>query len=120
MLKWLDLIPVVLILAVAAVWFWWQFSAPAGTFAVITSDSGQRTLSLSQNTTTTLVGRDGLTVTLVVENGSLSVTQADCPDQLCVHTAPVSKAGETIACVPAGIAVTVEGDAADAPDAVAR
>ncbi len=120
MLKWLDLVPVVLILAVAVLWFWWQFSAPAGAVAVVTTDDGQRAIPLSQNATTTLVGRDGLTLTLVVKDGELSVTQADCPDQLCVHTAPVSKAGDTVACVPAGIAVTVEGDADEAPDAVAR
>jgi len=119
-LKWFDLLPVALVLVVAGLWLWWQFSAPAGTVAVITDDSGQQTISLSEDDRFTLVGKDGLSVTIVVKDGKLSVAQADCPDQLCVHTAPVSKAGDTVACVPAGIAVTVEGDADDAPDAVAR
>ncbi len=38
--------------------------------------------------------------TILITNGMISVNSADCPDQICVKTAPISKEGEVIACLP--------------------
>lgn len=55
---------------------------------------------------------DGL-CTLKIENGEASITEAVCRNQLCVRHAPVSRAGESIVCLPSGITVRVTGSGAD-------
>lgn len=59
---------------------------------------------------------------VAVEPGRISVTQADCPDEVCVRTGWIDGPATPIACVPHGLTITVarEGGAADGLDAVAR
>ena len=42
-----------------------------------------------------------------IENSEAAVLEASCPDQICVHHKPVSKAGETIVCLPHRFVVTI-------------
>lgn len=44
---------------------------------------------------------------VVVQDGAVSVTEAPCPDLICVHHAPVSRVGETIICLPCKLVVMV-------------
>jgi len=44
---------------------------------------------------------------LVLKNGEVSMEKADCPDQYCVEHVPVSKANETIVCLPHKLVVEV-------------
>ena len=50
----------------------------------------------------------------------LYVADADCPTQDCVHTGTITRAGQSIVCLPAHIIIRLEGGAvdADAPDVV--
>ena len=56
---------------------------------------------------------NGYTVHITVSPDGVRVDRADCPTQDCVRTGTVSRAGQSIVCLPARIVVTVEG-AADA------
>lgn len=42
-----------------------------------------------------------------VEDGTVRVVQADCPDKICVHTGPISQEGEVIACLPHGVMIYI-------------
>lgn len=44
---------------------------------------------------------------LVIKDGKASVTDADCPDRLCVQQRSISRSGETIVCLPHKIVVKV-------------
>ena len=50
----------------------------------------------------------------------LYVADADCPTQDCVHTGIITRAGQSIVCLPARIIIRMEGGTvdADAPDVV--
>lgn len=37
---------------------------------------------------------------VVISEGTVSVTEADCANQVCVHTPAVSRTGETVVCLP--------------------
>ena len=50
------------------------------------------------------------TNTLVIENGIAYVTDADCPDQVCIRMGKISKTGENIVCLPHKLVIQVEGD----------
>ena len=54
---------------------------------------------------------------LLLLGGAVSVTQSDCPGQDCVHSGAVSRAGQSIVCLPARIVVELVG-AADGYDLV--
>ena len=38
--------------------------------------------------------------TVRIQNGAVSVCDADCPDRLCIKSAPISQPGEIIVCLP--------------------
>ncbi len=42
-----------------------------------------------------------------IEAGKVTMTEADCPDQICVHTAPISADGGTIVCLPNRIVLEI-------------
>jgi hypothetical protein len=46
---------------------------------------------------------------LVIKDGTASVTDADCPDKLCVKQRSISKNGETIICLPHRVVVKIRG-----------
>lgn len=67
------------------------------------------TFELNRDTEKTYVTPYG-TNTLVIKDGQADVRAADCANQICVHDAPVSKEGETIACLPHHLLVEVTRD----------
>ena len=49
----------------------------------------------------------------------MAVTSSDCPTQDCVHTGRISRAGQSIVCLPAQVAVQLVGAATpDGPDVI--
>ena len=52
--------------------------------------------------------------------GGVRVEESDCPTQDCVHTGTITRAGQSIVCLPARVIIRLEGGTADkhAPDVV--
>lgn len=47
------------------------------------------------------------------------MTDSGCPTQDCVHTGAISRAGQSIVCLPAQVVVHLEGaSGTDAPDVI--
>ena len=64
-------------------------------------------------------GSGGVNV-VKVENGAVSVLEANCPGQACVRHRAISRAGESIICLPHRLVVSVSGEPAEnGVDAVA-
>lgn len=55
---------------------------------------------------------------LVINNGKADMTEADCPDQLCVHQREISASGENIICLPNRVSVEVKSKTESQFDAV--
>lgn len=45
-----------------------------------------------------------------IKDGYVSMIQADCPDQICVHTAKISEAGGSIVCLPHKVVLEITGE----------
>jgi hypothetical protein len=45
--------------------------------------------------------------TLVIEGGRARIEAADCPDKLCVKQRAISKAGESIICLPHKLVIRI-------------
>ena len=113
------LIAALLVLA-AAVFGLLRLTRARGGEAVVTVD-GQTVavLPLAADAALT-VGEDlGFRNTVAVSGGRVRVTDADCPDKLCVRQGWISYDGESIVCLPHRLVVTVRGTEGDL-DAVAR
>ena len=53
---------------------------------------------------------------LVIENGEAFLSEADCPDLLCVKQGKIRYTGQTITCLPNRLTVTVEGGESNGVD----
>ena len=55
---------------------------------------------LSQSRTIPVTGDENSYNLVLIEDGTVRVTDADCPDQLCMKQRSISKNGESIICLP--------------------
>lgn len=81
-----------------------------------------QTLSLSKNTNIELPAKNGSNI-LTIRDGVADMTDADCPDQLCVKQKAISHTGETLVCLPHKVIVKVinrSNEPEDVPDGVAH
>ena len=79
-----------------------------GTDAVVTvrTNDGDEIYPLNKDGVFSL---NGGTNTLVIENGEAWVSEANCPDKVCMGMGKISKNGEFIACLPNQVIIVVEG-----------
>ena len=77
--------------------------------AVVTVDGKEYgRYPLEKNHTETIHLSDGSYNTFEVRDGYVSMTDASCPDQICVNHSRISKKNETIVCLPDKVVITVE------------
>lgn len=57
-------------------------------------------LDLSKDTEFVVKGYQGGTNTLVIEDGQVYITDATCPDKICIHQGKINRSGEMIVCLP--------------------
>ncbi len=50
---------------------------------------------------------------LLIQDGQASIINADCPDGLCTRQRPISRAGESIICLPHRLVVSIDGSSAE-------
>ena len=86
---------------------------------IIEGPTGHTEVPLGVDRTLLVAGLRGR-VTVEVGDGSVSVTSADCPDHVCVHSGAITRPGAAIVCVPNEVTVRVGGARDDGLDAVAR
>lgn len=46
---------------------------------------------------------------ITIEKGRIRITDADCPDKICVKSGWISQAGETIVCLPHKLIIKIQG-----------
>ena len=111
---------IVALLAVAvALWFFLP-KTQSGELTVVISTGGEETERVKLNSfIETTVTHNGYTLRITADDSGVRVTDSDCPTQDCVHTGTITRAGQSIVCLPAQVVVHLEGAAsADAPDVI--
>lgn len=109
----------VLFAAAAAVLLTVYLTRSAGACAVVTV-AGEEVgrYPLDEDTTVT-IGTDDYNV-LQIKDGYADVTDANCPDELCVQESRIRYDGETIVCLPHRMVVEIVGGTSSGVDAVAQ
>ena len=92
----------------------------SGTAVIITVDGVQTDrLDLTSDQSVRIDTQYGSNL-ITVENGTVFVSEADCPGKDCISLGKISSPGQIIVCLPHHLMIKVVGQDADAPDAVVR
>ena len=103
------LLVVVLLLLSGALALFLRLTRQDGGIVSVQVD-GEALFELPLNEDRSLVlGEGEHTNTLVIADGQAQVTEASCPDQICVRQGAIQYAGESIVCLPHKLVVTVQG-----------
>ena len=110
----------VIVLAVAVAVGFYAPQKAGGPLTVVISAEGE---VLEQGTLLELSGTHvytnrGYTLIVDIADGTVNVVDSDCPGHDCQHTPPISRAGESIVCLPAQIVIHLEGTPTGGPDVV--
>ena len=110
---------IIALLAVAAALWFYLPRSQSGQLTVVISVAGEETrrVPLSDFTETTVTG-GGYTLRVSTRDGGVAVTDSDCPTQDCVHTGTITRAGQSIVCLPEQVVVQLTGGGGGGPDAV--
>ncbi len=110
-----DVILIASLLLISVLLFVFLHSNEVGAGVVVKVEGEEiARYSLSRNGSFSLNGGTNL---LVIENGEAYLSDADCPDLLCVKQGRIKYTGECITCLPNKLTVTVFGAEDDGLDA---
>ena len=76
-------------------------------------------LPLSENRAYLVESTEGVN-RIEIRDGGVSVTEADCPDALCMRQGVIRYDGQSLICLPHRVAVTIRGADGDQPDVMVR
>ncbi len=106
-----DFILFALPVVIALVCFWIFLPGEAGQTAVIRVDGETvQTIDLQTAKDQTIDLSLPYHNQIEIKDHAIRVTDADCPDRSCVKTGWIRSAGQTIACVPSKLTITITGD----------
>ena len=97
----------ILILAVAGLFAWKKLETPGAYVDIMIDGKSVKTLRLDQDASYEVKQQAGVN-TVVVQDGSVTVQDADCPDKICVKHRAINRTGETIICLPHKLVVEIE------------
>ena len=110
MIKKTDFIVIgILILAAVLIYFFNSvIPGTSGNYAAVYVDNTLiAKYPLEENTDLIINGYGGGTNRLIIDNGKAHIESASCPDKICANQHAVSKAGETIVCLPNKVVIRI-------------
>lgn len=110
LIKPIDLILIaVLLFGGTGFWFYTKYSTKSATAVIYVDGEIYQKIELEKvDKTYELELPCKPQATLIIENGSVCFHKAKCADKVCINTGKLTKRGDTAACLPAGVVVTIE------------
>lgn len=115
-----DIIFVMGVLAVSLlIWLAFRYinGSSGGSVAVVRNGQEEGRYSLLEDNVYIISGETGYNL-LVISGGEAFITDADCPDGLCMKQKAISRKGESIICLPHKLVIQVEAKEESDLDAV--
>lgn len=104
-----DIIPVIAVIAAAAVVFFAALPGEVGQYVEI-SCPGSETVRYPLKTSRRVeISSRGYELCVLIDGGEVLVEHSDCPGGVCVATGRISKVGQSIVCAPGGVVISVVG-----------
>lgn len=104
------ILAVAVLVAAAGIWLGTELLKEDGEFAVVTVKGVEKArYPLDTDAEIRLESENGGYNILIIKDGKADITDASCPDHVCVDQHAISKTGEAITCLPNKTVITVEG-----------
>ncbi len=88
---------------------WYSAASTREAEAVVEVDGQEQgRYPLDQDTSVEIRLEDGSYNLLEIKDGKADITEASCPDKVCVDHRPVSRRGESLVCLPNKVVVEIE------------
>ena len=116
-----DILIIVCVLAVSVLSFMLVFSRDTDNLTCVVRQDSEivKSIYLSEIKDKTEIKIDSqYPLTVVIENNSVYIKDACCPDRLCEHTGEIHSANQSIVCLPAKVSVTLESGSGSELDVV--
>ena len=104
---WMVLIGALLVVAVAGMLVIQSVREEGAQVVITWNGEVEGTYPLDQDETLVFEGENGGRNVVVIENGMVFVSEANCPDQICVKHKPLNQTADPIACLPNSLVVNV-------------
>ncbi len=108
-----DVLLIVIIISISCILFLANrilFSKPARQVEISVDGEVMYTLNLNQDSDILVTGYNGGTNRIVIKAGRVHVSEATCPDKICVHQGWIEQTGESIVCLPNRMIARITGD----------
>jgi hypothetical protein len=116
----LILIGVVILLGLAFI-VYTNVTKKEGSQVIVTVDGKPyQTFPLNEDTSFTVKGENGAYNTFEIKDGYVDMTDASCPDRICVNHKHIHYNHETITCLPNKVVLEVTGTQESDVDIIAR
>ena len=112
-----DIAVFAVILLFAVLLFSFGLFADEGAMLSVTVGDKKESYSLETDRVFKLEN-NGVTLTVSIKDGEVTVKSSDCPDRVCVASGKISKVGQTVVCAPAQISLRIVGSGGGELDAV--
>lgn len=106
--------------AFAGISLYSRFTTKEPQAVVLLDGEEQGRYPLSEETVVEIRQEDGSYNILQIRGGKAEVTEASCPDKICVNHRPVSGQGESLVCLPNRLVVEIENGKDSGIDAGTR
>ncbi|GAA4653911.1 NusG domain II-containing protein [Anaerocolumna aminovalerica] len=116
----LILAGVILTIAIGALIFVNLNKKEGNTVIVKVDGEVYKEFPLDVDATYEIKGANGGTNLLVIKDGYADITEASCPDEVCVVQPKINKSGETIVCLPNKVIIEINGENQSELDAIAN
>lgn len=104
------ILAIAVIIAAAGVWLGSELLKEDGEFAVVTVNTVETAkYPLDTDAEIRLESENGGYNILIIKDGKADITDASCPDHVCVDQRAVGRTGEAITCLPNKTVITIEG-----------
>ncbi len=87
----------------------WALRGPGQQVVVRVDGTVAASFPLTEERTYRIETADGGENLLVIEDGTARLTEANCPDRLCVNQGAIRWAGDSIICLPHGVIIEITG-----------
>ena len=111
---------IVLVIALVSLVFFVVTKKEGSMILITVGGEEYQTLELDQNVTFTIDGEGNWHNSVVVEDGYVWMSDADCPDKLCVKHNKIHYNHETIVCLPHKVVVEIINGETNSVDIIAK
>jgi len=110
----------VIVLAAAGLWLGLRLAQNGGAYVYVTIDGSEYGKYPLDTDAEVRIGSGGKYNLLIIKDGCAQITEASCPNKLCIKQGKIKYEGQSIVCLPNKVVVEIVGGEKSQFDAVVK